>query len=121
MTLPMVGWRGAGFEFRQLALIGVSGALLALTACGGGDDEPAALQIRTLSNRADLISGGNALVEIVPPNGVSATGLSVKVGARDVTSSFAQRADGRITGVIDGLADGDNVVVAQLDNARAAS
>ena len=35
MTLPMVGWRGAGFEFRQLALIGVSGALLALTACGG--------------------------------------------------------------------------------------
>ena len=120
MTLPMVGWRGAGFEFRQLALIGVSGALLALTACGGGDDEPAALQIRTLSNRADLISGGNALVEIVPPSGVSTTGLSVKVGARDVTSSFAQRADGRITGVIDGLAEGDNVVVAQIDNARAA-
>ena len=121
MTSPFVGRAGLGFEFRQWAWLGASGVVLALAACGGGDDEPAAVQIRTLSNRADLISGGNALVEIVPPNGVSATGLSVKVGARDVTSSFAQRADGSITGVIDGLADGDNVVVAQLDNARAAS
>jgi hypothetical protein len=56
-------------------------ALLLLAGCGGGGAEspsaaPAAAQpnlppfnfeIRTLSNRADLISDGNALVEVSVP------------------------------------------------------
>ena len=37
-----------------------------------------------------------------------------------MTSAFARRADGRITGVVTGLADGDNVLVASVDNAREA-
>jgi hypothetical protein len=105
---------------RHLALAGTAGALTLLSACGGGDDEPAAVQIRTLSNRADLVSGGDALVEVVPPAGTDATGLSVRVGSRDVTSAFAKRADGRITGLVTGLENGDNIVVAEVANARAA-
>ncbi|NBS97199.1 MAG: hypothetical protein EBT08_13810 [Betaproteobacteria bacterium] len=32
-----------------------------------------------------------------------------------MTSTFARRADGRITGLVSGLADGDNVISAQMD------
>ena len=93
-------------------------ALVALAACSSDDPDPS--EIRTLSNRADLVSGGDVLVQIVPPAGADGSGLSVKVGTRDVTSAFARRADGRITGVVSGLADGDNVLVAEMNGARAA-
>ena len=70
-----------------------------------------------------LSSGdGNAhLVQIVPPTGFEAgAGLVVRAGSRDVSSAFARRADGRITGVVTGLADGDNVISAEMDGAKPA-
>jgi hypothetical protein len=89
-------------------------ALGGLAGCGSdnstGSSNP--VQIRTLSNRADLVSGGNALVEIVLPDPAVASTLVVNVGGRDVTSAFAIRSDGRLKGVITGLANGDNVVTA---------
>src|SRR6185369_16906509 len=54
------------------------------------------LVINTLSNRADLISGGDALVEIVVPHDATPAGLHVAVGSRDVSSEFAVRPNGRI-------------------------
>jgi len=74
----------------------------------------ASLQIRTLSNRADLISGGDALVEIVLPAHAAVRDLRVAVGRRDVTGAFARRASGRVLGVITGLAEGPNRVIAEL-------
>ena len=109
-----------GFRLRQVALASATGTLAALTACGSNDDGPAAVEIRTLSTRADLVTGGDALVEIVLPAGTDTTGLSVQVGNRDVTSAFARRADGRITGLVTGLSTGDNVLVAQTGSAAAA-
>jgi hypothetical protein len=86
-----------------------------LVACGS-DAKLDNLEIRTLSNRADLVSGGDVLVQIVPPAGAEAgSGLVVRVGTKDVTSAFARRADGRITGLVTGLADGDNIINAQMD------
>jgi hypothetical protein len=73
-----------------------------------------ALEIRTLSNRADLISGGDALVEIVVPDHRPTAHLRVAVGARDVSTAFALRANGRVIGTIDGLAEGKNLVTADL-------
>ena len=70
----------------------------------------AALQILTLSNRADLISGGDALVEVIIPDGVDADDLAVTVDRRDVTAAFAVRGDGRFLGLIDGLRLGVNRV-----------
>jgi hypothetical protein len=82
---------------------------------------PRPLELKTLSNRADLVSGGDAFVEIVlPPHGPLQR-LRVEVGDRDVTRAFARRADGRITGVITGLADGENVVTADSAGANAAT
>src|SRR5450759_1333457 len=95
-------------------------ALGGLAGCGSdnrGSSDP--VQIRTLSNRADLVSGGNAYVEIVLPEPARAGGLNVDVGGRDVTSAFAIRSDGRMKGIITGLANGDNVVTATVPGSPA--
>jgi hypothetical protein len=111
LSSPKVG----AVTLRRAALGAGALALAALAACGS-DTKLDTLQIRTLSNRADLVSGGDVLVQVVPPAGAEAgSGLVVRVGTKDVTSAFARRADGRITGLVTGLADGDNVISAQMD------
>ncbi|GAC1409497.1 MAG: DUF6351 family protein [Burkholderiaceae bacterium] len=73
-----------------------------------------------LSNRADMVSGGDAFVEIVRPAGATASNLVVLLNDTDVTSAFAVRADGRLTGVLTGLKNGDNTVVAKASDAASA-
>jgi len=68
-------------------------------------------EIRVLSNRADLVSGGDALVEVVP---APPAGTIVDVGGSDVTGRFAVRANGRYIGLVTGLAVGDNVLTVTL-------
>jgi hypothetical protein len=90
-----------------------------LAGCGSdnsGRSDP--VQIRPLSNRADLVSGGDALVEIVLPD-PRVSGLKVDVDGRDVTSVFAVRSDGRMKGIITGLANGNNVVTAAIPGSPA--
>lgn len=95
-------------------------ALLAVWLSGAAVAFADDVQVRVLSNRADLISGGDALVEVAVPQGADASRLRVSVGARDVTHAFAVRADGRYLGRIDGLALGTNIVTAQLPYGRGA-
>jgi hypothetical protein len=91
---------------------------IALTLLGAVAASPAAadpttgLQLRALSNRADLISGGDAVIEVALP--APATGLKVLVGTRDVTSAFAAKDPLHYVGLVDGLAVGPNVVTAQV-------
>ena len=85
------------------------------------DAPPSALQIVTLSNRADLISGGDALIEIVIPPGSSAAPLHVAAGATDVSTAFVRGGDGRTLGVITGLAVGSTQITADLGGGQAAS
>src|SRR5712671_6424715 len=84
-------------------------------------DEGGGLRIKTLSNRADVISGGDAYVEIVLPKRQSASALRVTLNGRDVRSAFAVRAGGRVLGVVTGLTNGDNVLVADLGKASHAA
>jgi hypothetical protein len=59
---------------RSLALSVLAAAVSALVACSDDDSAQEAVQIRTLSNRADLVSDGDALVEVVlPPGAVAST------------------------------------------------
>lgn len=94
-------------------------AAVGLAGCAGspGTNSPAGLEIKVLSNRADLVSGGDALVEIVLPKDATPEGLRIDVDGRDVTSAFRQR--GRVVGLIAGLKDGANVVTARLGRAGA--
>lgn len=95
----------------------------ALAACGGGGggggegDGPVAL--RTLSNRADLISGGDALVEVTAPPGLLRQSFKVTVNGTDVTSAFRLTSEGRILGVVTGLRVGENAVEATVGGSNA--
>ncbi|MGH8188036.1 MAG: DUF6351 family protein, partial [Steroidobacteraceae bacterium] len=70
--------------------------------------------IKVVSNRADLVSGDDALVEIVLPSGTDPQRLQVDVDGRDVTSAFTTRADSRILGLVTGLTAGPNIVTARV-------
>ncbi|MEX2194209.1 MAG: DUF6351 family protein [Thermoleophilaceae bacterium] len=70
--------------------------------------------IDVLSNRADLISAGDALVRVNLPEGADPTGVRVTDDGRDVTGAFAVRANGELEGLVTGLDDGVNVLEAHL-------
>jgi hypothetical protein len=93
--------------------------LAVLGPAGAGAAAPP-LQVRTISDRADLISGGDALVQVVLPTGTDAAGVKVDVDGRDVTSAFAVRPDGRYLGLITDMHAGRNVVTARTPTGRGA-
>ncbi|RYX90102.1 MAG: hypothetical protein EOO28_30655 [Comamonadaceae bacterium] len=117
-----------GMSGRAMICAALAAALLA--GCLGDSDDAAApaapgapgplLAISTINNRADLVSGGDAMVDIALPAGVSAATLKVDVDGRDVSSAFAVRADGRVTGLVTGLIEGANVLSATATGASAA-
>ena len=89
--------------------------LFAAAAPAGASSEP--ITISVLSGRADLVSGGNALVRI---GGVSSTqGLKVTVGGANRTSAFAKRADGTVVGLVRGLKLGRSTIIARAGDRAA--
>lgn len=105
-TLP----RKTNFPNRSLwrpAAMALAAATLA--SCGGDD----VVEIRTLSNRADLVSGGDALVEITAPPVLLREGFEVRLNGADVTSAFTDQGGGRLLGRVTGLALGRNVLEAK--------
>jgi hypothetical protein len=76
-------------------------------------------QILVLSNRADLVSGGDALVEIKWPAGTNVALAKIALGNVSVKSAFAVRPNGRYMGVVSGLSDGPNVLAARIPGAGA--
>lgn len=105
----------------RLSPISILAAVTALLcACGGSDgDDRQVSEIRTLSNRSDLISSGDALVEVVLPSGADPSLLKVLLNGKDVTSNFAVREDGRVKGMIEGLEEGPNTLTASINADRA--
>ena len=70
------------------------------------------LAIKTLSVRADLVSGGQVLTRIVVPGGKPPADLRVSLNGHDVTKRFAMRADHHVEGLLTGLRLGRNLVEA---------
>jgi hypothetical protein len=104
--------RGGDMRRAVLAVLVVSLAAAAPASAAVRPD------IRVLSNRADLVSGGDALVRVVPPRGFAVTRLRVQLNGSDVTSAFAKRASGQFTGVLENLRTGRNVVRARAGRKR---
>lgn len=115
---------------RAFACSVVSAVTVLLAACGGNDDGGstpapaptplAGTKVQTLSTRADLVTGGSALVEVVLPANAASSKLKVAVGTTDVTSAFVTRTDGRTVGLVTGLASGANTLnVTSTDNSFA--
>ena len=94
------------------ALLAV-GVCMASVAAQGPADAP--LEIRTLSAKAELVSGGDVLVQIAGPAGLTAENITVRLDGRDVTSSFKLAADSTaVVGLLTGLQVGPNSVEASM-------
>src|SRR4051794_39909957 len=105
-----------GATLRGALVMVAAGVLLQAAPALASDD----VRIRVLSNRPDLVSGDDALVQVLAPSGQSLSGVKVDVDGRDVTAAFAPRPDGRFEGLVTGLKDGDNVLTARAADGSAA-
>lgn len=97
-------------------------AVIAGCGGGGGGDGPGTgtppqasgpVVLKALSNRADMVSNGDALVEVVLPSGLAANRVTLDLNGVDVTSEFAQRSNGRMMGLVTGLRIGENLLTAK--------
>jgi len=119
MTFPTP--RSGTARRRTVSLAAVAAALAASfagTGIAAAATDPGVVTITVLSGRADLVSGGDALLRVVVPAG--APGLHITVGSRDVTSAFGTAGDGSTEGLVDSLALGDNLVTATVSGGRGA-
>ncbi|HEV3229557.1 MAG TPA: DUF6351 family protein, partial [Solirubrobacteraceae bacterium] len=95
------------------------GSLGGAASAAGGAASPAIpsnhlVQILVLSNRADLISNGDALVQVLLPPGTAPSSARIDVNGHDQTSAFAAQPNDRLMGLVTGMANGPNVVTATL-------
>src|SRR5436309_5257043 len=96
-------------------LVRAVAALLACFAVAASAKDAASgeFEIVTLSNRADLISGGDALVEVRVPKGVALNKVRLSLNGHDVTGAFTANAAARtLRGLVTGLVEGRNDFVA---------
>src|SRR5690606_9858853 len=70
------------------------------------------LVITTLSTRADLVTGGNVMIEVRIPQAYEGRDVRVRLDGTDVTDSLLSLDALRFVGVVDGLREGPNVLTA---------
>jgi len=99
-----------------LAACGHSSPLNGSSLLNGGSEANAGdgSVIKVLSNRADLISGDDALIDVAPPAGVGGKSLTMVLNDRDVTAQFTQTSQGTLRGLVTGLVLGKNTFTAHL-------
>src|SRR3954467_1817205 len=94
--------------FRLIAAIAV--IVVAATNAGRAAD---GLQLRVLSSRPDMVSGGDALVRVELPAGVMPSDVKLTVNGTDATARFKADVSGRsLTGLVAGLTNGSNTLIA---------
>src|SRR5690242_9366716 len=97
--------RAAG-RFRGMRRPTALALLLATIVALPASADAGTISIKTLSNRADLVSDGQALVGITLPRGAKA--LKVTLGRRTVTRAFSHSSGRRLRGMVSGLKVGKN-------------
>ena len=100
----------------QFPLVFLTVAAFAAFPAAAHDDDDNELEIVTLSNRADLVSGGDALVEVRVPRHTTLSKVKVKLNGQDITSAFTADSGARtLRGLVTGLVEGRNELVADPD------
>jgi len=94
-------------------------AVVALLTAGTGVAEAGTLTVEVLSNRANLISGGDALVAVKLPRSVKPASVKMTLNSSDVTNQFALRQNGSYEGLLSGLQLGANVLRAEAPGSTA--
>ncbi len=107
---------------RRLVLVAaaaVAAALLAQTVTAAGGPPAGldgALAVRVVSSPPELVSGGDARVEVAVPESVSYADVHVTLDGADVSSSFAQDPEGghQLEGVVTGVPLGSSTLEASI-------
>ena len=98
----------------------VMAALLTIGAGGAqAQSEAPQLTVHVLSDRADVISGAEALVTVTLPAGTDPAAVEVKLNGQEVTKEFALRPNGSYEGLVTGMALGKNVIEASAKGVKA--
>lgn len=96
---------------RPLRILGGIGVAILLAANAGRAAD--GLQLRVLSSRPDMVTGGDALVRVELPAGVTAADVKLTVNGADATKQLKADAAGRsLTGLVTGLNNGSNALTA---------
>ena len=91
-----------------------------LVACDSDNGITPGTTVETVSNRADLVSGGQVLVQINVPAGANASSIRADVDGVDVSSAFTLVRGNTVRGVVRGLRNGSNTLTVRPGGAAAA-
>src|SRR3954466_1059319 len=100
-----------GHHVRAFALAACATALLAAAPAEARVPAP---RISVLSNRADLVSGGDALVRVTLPRGVKTSRVRLTAGRRDVTRVLHRMSARTLEGLVEGMPVGRVALVARI-------
>ncbi len=95
----------------------------AVSAAPSAEAASPKLKLSVLSSKADMVSGGDALVAVDVPSKVKVSKVKIRRNGRDVTRAFApsEANPRRLVGLVGGLADGANRISALAKGATKAS
>jgi len=106
----------------SLTTVALLSALVTLSGCGESSQVSSSSSvsspdaggsvIKVVSNRADLISGDDVLIDIVAPAGTDTGEITVTLNGGDVTGQFSPTSQGTWRGLVTGLARGENTIAA---------
>src|SRR3954452_385228 len=110
--------RGHGGDAMRRGRVAIAPAVvigvLAVLSAAPADARTSVPTITVLSNRADLVSDGDALVRVELPRGVAASRLRLTAGGRDVTRVLKRTGARQLTGLVDALPVGRVALVARI-------
>ena len=106
---------------RTMLALGFAAILAGATAASAQSAGDGALELRTLSTRPEVVSGGEVLVQISAPRGVALDRVAVTLNGRDARPAFKAGAQAQtLVGLLSGLTVGSNQVEASAPGARRA-
>lgn len=115
-----LGWLAA-FSAMSLVL-GPAAVQAAAQSNGRPQDQAERLALVTVSNpRPELVSGDEVLVRVDVPRHIDPTQVQVISDGGNVTSSFRVQSDGSLLGLVTGLTEGHNSLVASVHGRFASS
>jgi hypothetical protein len=100
--------------------VALGASVVAAVGAAPADARQAAPRIQVLSNRADLVSGGDALVRVTLPKGVKAKRLRLTAGKRNVTKRLHKTGKRRLEGVVNKLPRKRTALTARIRKGAAA-
>jgi hypothetical protein len=106
----------------RFAAIGVLAVVGALTIPVAAQQKAGAtpFEIRALSTRPDLVTGGDVLLQVTGPAPLSGKNLRVLVNGNDASAAFKVAADSHaLVGLVTGLNVGSNAIVASMRGSKA--